>query len=162
MAPAKRHLPEGYHTVTPILTLEDCAAALDWYGRALGAEDVAKSLGPDGKVMHAEFRIGASKLMAHDTMMGGRGPRGFGGSPMALWIYVEDCDALFQRAVAAGATVVRPVEDQFWGDRCGTLKDPHGYAWTVATHKEDLSRAEMDARAAEFFKNFAPAGKGGS
>ena len=155
MAPAKRYIPEGYHTLMPVLTFDDCKAALDWYARALGAEETGRSLAPDGKIIHADFRIGNSHVMAHDAMMGGKGPLEFGGSPAALWIYVENCDALFQRAVAAGAAVVRAVEDQFWGDRCGTLKDPHGYAWTIATRKEDLSREEIDARAAVFFKQFA-------
>jgi PhnB protein len=160
MAKAKRPIPEGFSTVTPVLTFEDCKAALDWYVTAFGATEVGRSLGPDGKVMHSEIRIGSSPLMAHDAMMSGKGPQGFGGSPAALWIYIDDCDALFDRAVQAGASVVRPVEDQFWGDRCGTLKDPHGYAWTIATRKEDLTRAEIDQRAAEFFKRFAESGQG--
>ncbi len=155
MPPAKRHIPEGYHTLLPVLTYENCAAALDWYVKALGAVETSRSFAPDGKIMHADFRIGDSHVMAHDAMMGGKGPLELGGSPTALWIYVEDCDALYRRAVSAGATVVRPVEDQFWGDRCGTLKDPHGYAWTIATRKEDLSRDEIDARAAAFFKQMA-------
>lgn len=160
MAPAKRPVPEGYHTVTPVLTFEDCKAALEWCIKALGAVEISRSLGPDGKIMHSEFRVGDSRIMAHDAMMGGKGPKGFGGSPAALWIFVEDCDALFKRAVSAGGTVVRPVEDQFWGDRCGTLKDPHGYAWTIATRKEDLSKQELDVRAAAFFKQFAQSGQG--
>jgi PhnB protein len=160
MAPAKRPVPAGYHTVTPMLTYDDCRAALDWNVKALGAVELSRSPGPDGKIMHSEFRVGDSILMAHDAMMGGKGPREFGGSPAALWVFVEDCDALFNRAVSAGATVIRPVEDQFWGDRCGTLKDPHGYAWTIATRKEDLSRQEIEARAEEFFKKFAASGQG--
>ena len=160
MAPTKRPVPEGYHTVTPVLTFDDCKAALDWYVKALGASEISRSLGPDGKIMHSEFRLGGSLLMAHDAMMGGKGPKEFGGSPAALWVFVEDCDSLFNRAVAAGATVLRPMEDQFWGDRCGTLKDPHGYAWTIATRKEDLSKQEKDERAAAFFKQFAQSGQG--
>lgn len=160
MATAKRPVPEGYHTVTPMLTFEECGAALDWYVKALGAEELSRSNGPDGRIMHSEFRIGDSNLMAHDTMMGGKGPQGFGGSPAALWIFVEDCDTLFNRAVAAGATVVRGVEDQFWGDRCGTFKDPHGFAWTIATRKEDLTREEKHERAAAFFKEFEASGAG--
>ena len=160
MAPAKRPVPEGYHTVTPLLTFDDCKAALDWYGKGFGAVEISKSFGPDGKIMHSEFRIGDSILMAHDAMMGGKGPGEFGGSPVALWAFVENCDAVFNRAVAAGATVIRPLEDQFWGDRCGTLKDPHGYAWTIATRKEDLTKPEIDERAEAFFKQFAHAGQG--
>ncbi len=155
MAKAKRPIPEGFHTVTPLLTYEDCNAALDWYVKGLGATNISKHAGPDGTIMHAEFTVGNSRLMAQDAMMEGKGPRAFGGSPVALWVFVEDCDTLFNRAVSAGATTIRPVENQFWGDRCGTFKDPHGYAWTIATRKEDLTRQEMDARAAEFFKNVA-------
>ncbi len=159
MAKAKRPIPEGLNTVTPLLTFDDCKAALDWYVKALGATEVSRNVGPDGKVMHSEIRIGNSVLMAQDAMMGGKGPRELGGSPIALWVYVENCDALFDRAVKAGATVLRPVEDQFWGDRSGTLKDPHGYAWTIATRKEDLTRQELDQRAAEFFKHYAEVGQ---
>ncbi|MEO5988838.1 MAG: VOC family protein [Candidatus Eisenbacteria bacterium] len=155
MATAATAVPKGFHTVTPVLTHDDCAAAIDWYVKALGAEDLGRSIGPDGKIMHASFKIGDSHLMAHDAMMGGKGPGGFGGSPAALYLYVEDCDALFNRAMAAGATVIRPMTDEFWGDRCGTLKDPHGYAWSIATNKEVLSAAEMNTRATEFFKNMA-------
>lgn len=158
MAPAKRPVPDGYHTVTPVLTFENCGAALDWYGKALGAVELSRSLGPDGKIMHAAFRIGDSHLMAHDTMMGGKGPIGLGGSPAALWVYVENCDALYKRAIGAGATEVRPLEDMFWGDRCGTLKDPHGFAWTIATRKEDLTVKEQEERAVAFFKQFAQSG----
>lgn len=160
MAPAKKPIPEGYHTVTAVLTYDDCKAALEWYAKALGATDISSSPGPDGKIMHAELRIGDSHIMAHDAVMGGKGPKEFGGSPVALWVYVDNCDALFNRAVTAGATVVRAVEDQFWGDRVGTFKDPHGYAWTIATRKEDLSRKEIDERAAAFFSKMAQSGTG--
>jgi PhnB protein len=152
MALAKRPVPEGFHTVTPILTLDDAKAAIAWYKKALGAEEVISSLGPDGKVMHAELRIGDSRIMLHDPMMDGKGPKALGGSPAGLWIYVEDCDALFNRAVAAGAQVRMPIADQFWGDRCGMFNDPHGYSWAIATRKEDLTRAEIEQRQAEFFK----------
>jgi uncharacterized glyoxalase superfamily protein PhnB len=93
--------------------------------------------------------------MMHDAMMGGKGPLEFGGSPIGMWVYVEDCDELFNRAIEAGGATIRPVADQFWGDRCGTFKDPHGYAWTIATHTEDLTEDEMNERAAEFFKQMA-------
>ena len=110
--------------------------------------------------MHAEVRIGDSRIMMNDAMMGGKGPKAIGGSPASLWIYVEDCDALFNRAVAAGAQVaggpMGQMADQFWGDRCGTFTDPHGYSWTIATHKEDLTPQEMQQRQAEWMKQFAP------
>jgi PhnB protein len=154
MPKAKRAVPEGYHTVTPHLVLDNAAQALEWYKKALGAEEISRSTGPDGKIMHAELRIGDSRIMMNDVMVG-KGPAAYGGSPAALWLYVEDCDALFNRAVAAGAKVTVPMADQFWGDRCGGISDPEGYTWSIATRKEDLTRAEMEQRAAEFFKQFA-------
>ncbi len=160
MAKAKNAVPEGFHTVTPQLTLDDAAQAIDWYKKALGAQEVSRSLGPDGKVMHAELRIGNSPVMMNDAIGGGKGPKSMGGSPASLWIYVEDCDAMFQRAVAAGARVdpgpMGQLADQFWGDRTGTFTDPAGYRWTIATHKEDLSAEEIQQRQEEFFKQFAP------
>ena len=93
--------------------------------------------------------------MLNDAVMGNKGPKALGGSPASLWLYVEDCDALFNRAVSAGGQVRMPMGDQFWGDRCGTVADPHGYSWTIATHKEDLTREEMQQRSEEFFKQFA-------
>src|SRR5438128_3236509 len=105
MAKAKSAVPEGFHTVTPQLTLDNCAEAIDWYKKALGAEETSRAVGPDGKIMHAELRIGDSLIMLNDAMMGGKGPKAMGGSPASLWIYVQDADALFNRAVAAGAQV---------------------------------------------------------
>ena len=156
MAKAKKAIPEGYLTVTPILTLDECRKAIDWYKQAFGAEELACSLGPDGKVMHAEIRIGNARIMLHDAMMGAKGPKALGGSPAGLWVFVEDCDSLFNRAVTAGATVRMAMADQFWGDRCGTLTDPFGFGWSIATRKEDLTRPEMEQRQAEFFKQMAP------
>src|SRR3984957_15857722 len=130
IAKAKHAAPEGLHTATPMLTLDNAAQAIEWYKKALGAEEVTRSVGPDGKILHAMVRIGDSRLMLHDAMMGGKGPAAIGGSPVSLWIYVEDCDALFNRAVAAGARVppgpMGPMADQFWGDRAGTVTDPEG------------------------------------
>jgi uncharacterized glyoxalase superfamily protein PhnB len=163
MAKAKSPVPEGFHTVTPQLTLDNCADAIEWYKKALGAAETSRAVGPDGKIMHAELKIGDSKMMLNDAMMGGKGPKAIGGSPISLWVYVDDCDALFNRAVAAGAQVMPgpmgAVMDQFWGDRTGTLTDPHGYRWTIATHKEDLTPQEMQQRQEAFMKQFAsPAG----
>jgi len=155
MAKAKKAVPEGFHTVTPQLTLDNAAQAIDWYKRALGAEEVSRAPGPDGKIMHAELRIGDSRLMLNDPVMGNKGPQTLGGSPASLWLYVEDCDALFNRAVAAGAKVEMQMGDQFWGDRCGSVGDPHGYRWTIATRKEDLTRDEILQRQEQFFKQFA-------
>ena len=159
MAKAKSALPEGFHSVTPQLTLDNAAQAIDWYKKALGASEVSRAVGPDGKIMHAELQIGNSKIMVNDAMMGSKGPRALGGSPASLWLYVEDCDALFNRAIAAGAKTqegpMGKVSDQFWGDRTGTLIDPAGYTWTIATHKEDLTKQEMEQRTAEFMKSFS-------
>jgi len=158
MAPAKRPVPEGYHTITPILTLDNAAEAIDWYKKALDAQEIRRSAGPDGKIMHAELRIGDSRIMVHDVMMGKQSPKQLGGSPMGLWIYVEDCDTLFNRAVTAGAQVQMPIADQFWGDRCGIILDPQGFGWSIATHKEDLTPEEMQQRQAEWLKQFAHQG----
>ena len=159
MAKAKKAVPEGHQTVTPHLILDNAAPAIDWYKKALGAEEVARAAGPDGKIMHAEIRIGDSLIMLNDAMGGGKGPKAIGGSPASLWIYVEDCDALFNRAVGAGAKVapgpMGQMTDQFWGDRSGTFTDPHGYQWTIATHKEDLTPQEMKQRMDQFMKTFA-------
>jgi PhnB protein len=161
MAKAKKAVPEGHHTVTPHLILDNAAQAIEWYKKALGAEEVTRAEGPDGKIMHAEIRVGDSLIMLNDEMGGGRSARTAGGSPVSLWLYVEDCDALFNRAVAAGARVepgpMGQMMDQFWGDRAGTLTDPHGYQWTIATHKEDVTPEEMKQRMDAFMKNMAAA-----
>ena len=102
MAKATNAIPKGHHTVTPSLTFDNAAQAIDWYKKALGAEETTRAVGPDGKIMHAEIRIGDSLIMLMDAMMGGKGPKALGGSPASLWVYVDDCDALFNRAVAAG------------------------------------------------------------
>ncbi len=160
MAQAKSPIPEGFHSVTPHLIFDDAAKAIDWYKKALGAEEKSRALGPDGKIMHAELQIGNSRFMLNDVMgPGAKGPRAYGGSPAHLWVYVPDCDALFNRAVAAGAKVLDgqmgKMADQFWGDRSGSFKDPEGYLWTIATHKEDLTPQEMKQRQDEWMKQFA-------
>ena len=151
MAKAKNFVPEGYHTITPQLTLNTAAQTIDWYKKALGAEELSRNIGPDGRIMHAELKIGDSRFMASDVMMG-KGPKEFGGSPAGFWIYTKDADALFNRAVAAGGKVNMAIADQFWGDRAGALNDPEGYTWWIATHKEDLTESELQQRAEEFFK----------
>jgi len=159
MAKAKSPIPPGFHSLTPQLTLDNAAKSIDWYKKALGAEEVSRFAGPDGKIMHAELRIGDSKFMVNDVMMGGKGPQGHNGSPASFWIYTQDCDALFNRAVGAGAQIMPGgmgnMQDQFWGDRSGTIVDPEGYRWTIATRKEDLTQEEMKKRGEEFMKNFA-------
>jgi PhnB protein len=155
MTKAKKAVPEGYHTITTQLTLDDAPKLIDWYKKALGAQEVSRHVGPDGKIMHAEIKIGDSRVMVNDAVMGGKGPKAIGGSPASLWVYVDDADALFNKAVAAGGTVRMPLADQFWGDRCGAVVDPSGYTWTIATRKEDLTPAEMEQRSAEFFKQMS-------
>ena len=152
MAKAKSAIPEGLHTITPQLTLDNANEAIDWYKKALGAEETSRATGPDGKILHAELRIGNSRIMVNDVMMG-KGPRALGGSPASLWLFVEDCDQLFKRAVGAGAKVQMEMQDQFWGDRGGAVTDPEGYTWWIATRKQDLTKEEMNQRAAEFFKS---------
>ena len=159
MAKAKSAVPEGFHTVTPQLTLDNAAEAIEWYKKALGAVEVNRAVGPGGKIMHAEVRIGNSPVMLNDAMMNSATPESLGGSPASLWVYVEDCDSLFNRAIAAGAKphgAMGALTDQFWGDRSGTLIDPFGYQWTIATHKEDLTHEEIMQRQEAFMKNFAP------
>jgi len=159
MAKAKSAIPEGVHTVTPHLILDDAAKTIEWYKKAFGAEERGRAVGPDGKIMHAELKIGNSIIYVNDAMGGGKGPKALGGSPIGLWIYTQDADALFNKAVGAGATVapgpMGQMQDQFWGDRCGTLIDPAGYHWTIATRKEDLTPQEMQQRQEEFFKQLA-------
>jgi len=160
MAKAKSAVPEGFHTVTPHLIFDNAADAIEWYKTALGADEVApRALGPDGKVMHAEIRVGNSIIMLNDAMGGGRSAKTIGGSPVGLWLYVDDCDTLYHRAVAAGALIppgpMGALADQFWGDRCGTIFDPYGYAWTFAIRKEDLTPDETKQRMDAFFKQFA-------
>jgi PhnB protein len=158
MSKAKSPVPEGFHTVTPQLIFDNAAQAIDWYKKALGAEEKSRAIGPDGKIMHAELKIGNSRIMLNDAMGGGKSANAFGGSPISLWVYVQDCDVLFKRAVAEGAHVSGPMgqlADQFWGDRSGTFTDPYQYVWTIATRKENLGREELDRRAQEFFKQAA-------
>jgi PhnB protein len=151
---AVKPVPEGYHTVTPYLIVKDAAKALDFYAKALGAKARMKMDGPGGKVMHAEVQIGDSVVMLADEFpeMGAKSPQTIGGTPVGICLYVPDVDALFKQAIAAGAKEERPVMDQFYGDRSGTLLDPFGHKWTIATHKEDLSPEEMGKRAAEWMK----------
>lgn len=156
MAKASSYVPKGLHTITPQLTLDNAKDTLDWYKKAFGATETYRSLGPDGKVMHAEVRIGDSAFFANDIMMDhDKGPKARGGSPAGFWIYVDNCDALFKRAVDAGAKVAQPLDDQFWGDRAGLITDPAGYNWWIATHKEDLSQDEIKKRAEEHFAKMA-------
>jgi PhnB protein len=141
-------VPEGYHTVTPYLIVKGAARALDFYKKAFGATEIMRFGGPDGKVGHAEIRIGNSPIMLADEFpeMGANAPQSPGSSGASILLYVDNVDALTAQAVAAGAKVVRPVEDKFYGDRAGTVADPFGHVWSIATHKEDVSIEEMQRR----------------
>ena len=145
---AVRPIPDGYHSVTPYLAVEDAAKAIDFYREAFGAEESLRMPGPDGKIGHAELQIGDSKLMLSDPFPQSnvRPPSERGGPTASIFLYVEDVDETFERAQQAGAEVVSELEDMFWGDRFGTLSDPFGHVWSIATHKEDLSEEEMAER----------------
>lgn len=152
---AAKPLPDGYHTVTPYIVVKGAAAALEWYAKAFGAKEILRLPMPDGSIAHAEFKIGDSPIMLgeENPQWGAKSPQTLGGSPAGFCIYVEDCDQAFNKAVAAGATVDRPVVDQFYGDRNGTVVDPFGHKWTIGTHKKDLTPAEVQAAMMEWMKN---------
>ena len=145
-------IPEGIHTITAGLVVKGAKRAIEFYKAAFGAKELGIMLGLDGQsVMHAELKIGDTKIFLGDESpgMGALSPQSLGGSPITLNIYTEDCDAMFNRAVAAGATVKMPLADMFWGDRYGKLTDPFGHVWGIATHKEDVSKEEMEKRGKE-------------
>jgi PhnB protein len=152
-------IPEGYHTVTPYLIVTGAAEALEYYRKAFGATELMRMAAPGGKIGHAEITIGDSHVMLADEFpdMGFRGPRSLGGSAVSMLLYVEDVDDRFEKAIAAGGTGLKPVADQFYGDRSGTLEDPFGHVWTIATHTEDLAPAEIERRAEAWAKEQAGA-----
>ena len=148
---AVQPIPEGYPQVTPYLCVEGASAAIEFYGEVLGTTERMRMETPEDTVSHAELQLGDSVIMLADPFpeLGVRSPKAFGGSPVTISVYVEDVDAVFERALKAGATVLRAVEDQFYGDRAGQFEDPFGHRWSVATHVEDVSPEEMASRAAE-------------
>lgn len=143
-------IPDEYPRVMPYLIVDGAAAAIDFYKSVLGAGERMRMSGPDGRVGHAELELGQAVIMLADENpeMGIHGPTKFGGTPVTLHVYVEDADAAFARALSAGATSLRPIEDQFYGDRSGQFEDPFGHRWNVATHVEDVPPDEMEKRAA--------------
>ena len=149
-----RPIPEGYEHATPYLSVRDAAGAIEFYRKAFGATELMRLAQPDGRIGHAEIKIGAAPIMLADEFpeMGFRGPQSLGGSPVRIHLYVEDVDAVASRAVAAGAKLLRPVQDQFYGDRSGTLADPFGHIWIIATRKEDVSAEEMQKRFAALYR----------
>ena len=142
-------IPEGYHTVTPCLILKDAAAAIEFYKKALGAVELFRMETPGGKIGHAEIRIGDSPVMLADEYpdMGYKGPESLGGTSVSLMVYVADVDKVYAQAIAAGGKELRPLQNQFYGDRSGTLSDPFGHMWTISSHVEDVSEEEMAKRA---------------
>jgi PhnB protein len=150
MSAAVKPIPDGYHSVTPYLIFNGASDAIAFYKKALGAEEIMRMAAPGGRVGHAELQIGDSRIMLADEHpeLQALSPKTIGGSPVTLHLYVENVDAAVERAIAAGATLVRPVADQFYGDRTGGIADPFGYRWFIATHKEDLTMDEIRRRAA--------------
>ena len=155
-------IPKGYHTITAQLAIEGAEKAIDFYKKAFGAVEMGRMPGPDGKrLMHAMIRIGDSPVMLADAFpeMGGKGPKGLGGSPVTVHLYVSDADKVFAQAVAAGATVTMPIADMFWGDRYGQLADPFGHRWSIATKKKDLTPEQMAAAAKAAMAGMGKPGK---
>jgi PhnB protein len=151
---AVKPIPDGYHSVTPYLVISGASRAIEFYQQAFGAKENMRLLGPDGCVGHAEIQIGDSRVMLADEcpQRGAHSPQKLGGTPVSLMLYVEDVDAVAARAVAAGAKELHPVKDQFYGDRSGTFSDPFGHVWTIASHREDVSPAELEKRMAAMMK----------
>jgi PhnB protein len=152
--------PDGYSSVTPYLTVKDGAEAIEFYKKAFGAVERMRMPMPDGRVGHAELKIGNSVIMLASEcpeMPGAKSPQGYGGTPVGIYLYVEDVDTIVKQAVAAGATLAKPVENQFYGDRTGGLTDPFGHRWNVATHVEDVSMEELKKRMAEMMGKKAAA-----
>ena len=147
-------IPDGYHSVTPYLSIKGAAQAIEFYKRAFSATELFRLVAPSGEIGHAEIKIGDSPIMLADPCEEGpfRNPQSLGGSSVGLHVYVEDVDTLFVQAVDAGAKAVRPLQDQFYGDRTGTVEYPFGHVWFLATHKEDLAPEEINRRAEALFK----------
>jgi PhnB protein len=158
MAKAAQPVPRGYHTVTPSLVVAGAAKAIDFYKKALGAEEVMRFPGPGGTIMHAEIRVGDSVVMLADEMpeQGGRGPKSYGGTPVSFFVYKDNVDAAWKRAVDAGGKEIMPLQDMFWGDRSGCFEDPFGHRWWLAQHIQDLTPEEIQRNAAEFFSQMQP------
>jgi len=153
MPSSVKPIPDGHRTVAPYLAIKNAAGALEFYKKAFGAIETYKLTIPDGRVGHAEIRLGDSLIMLSDEFpeFGGKAPETLGGSPVSVHLYVEDVDAFFKRALAAGARELKPIANQFYGDRSGQLEDPYGHLWWVATHKEDVAPEEMQKRVRALF-----------
>jgi PhnB protein len=157
MAVSANPIPKGFHTVTPSLIVKNAAQAIEFYKKALGAQELMRMATPDGKIGHAEIKIGDSIIFVTDEspQMGTKSPQTLGGAGASLYLYVEDVDKAFQRAVDAGGKATMPVTDMFWGDRFGSLTDPYGHTWGLSTHKQDLSEQEIEKAAKDFYAQMA-------
>jgi PhnB protein len=155
--PATDHCPRGFHTVTPSLTVRNAAQAIEFYKKALGAEELLKMVGPDGKIGHAELKIGDSIIFLADEVpaFGNKSPQSLNGSTGGLYLYLEDVDKAYQRAIDAGGKSTMPVMDMFWGDRMGNFTDPYGHNWTLATHTKDMTVEEMQEGEKQFYAQMA-------
>jgi uncharacterized glyoxalase superfamily protein PhnB len=153
MAKQVKAIPEGYHTLTPNLIVDGGAKAIDFYKKALGATELFRMPSPDGRIMHAELQLGDSKFMLCDEMpdMDARGPKAYHGTPVGFYVYVDNVDQAWKRAIDAGAKQVSPVTDMFWGDRTGRLEDPFGHRWTLSQHVKDPTPEEMEKGQEAFF-----------
>ena len=151
MATKVKAIPDGYHSVTPYLIIDGASEAIEFYKKAFGAKELYRMPMPDGKLGHAEIQIGDSRIMMSDENpeMEIRSPKALGGTPLSLMVYVEDVDKVFHQALGAGARVLKPLKDQFYGDRSGNLEDPFGHKWTLSTHVEDVAPEEMERRMKE-------------
>jgi uncharacterized glyoxalase superfamily protein PhnB len=150
-------IPPGHTTVTPCITLNDAAGAIEFYKKAFGAIERGRFAGPDGKIMHAEIEIGGAAIMMNDEVMGQRGPKAIGGSPASFYLYFDDVDAAHKKAVAAGAKETMAPTDMFWGDRMSNVEDPFGYQWSIATRTKEMTPEEIKEAGKEFMKQMAAA-----
>jgi PhnB protein len=154
MAGKVKPIPDGYHSITPYLVIKGAAAAIEFYKKAFGAVEMVRMPQPDGRIGHAELKFGGSVVMMADEYpeIDAVGPKTLGNSPVGILLYVDDVDAVFAKAVSLGAVIKKPLADQFYGDRSGTIEDPFGHKWTIATHKEDVTPEEMKKRMAAMAK----------
>lgn len=157
MKKSPQPIPEGFHTITPSLTVRNAAQAIEFYKNALGAEERMRMADPDGKITHAELKIGNSIIFLNDEnpAWGAKSPQSLGGSGSGFYLYVEDVDSAMKRAIDAGGTSTMPVMDMFWGDRMGNFSDPYGFTWTLSTHTQDMTEEEMEEGAKQFYAQMA-------
>jgi PhnB protein len=158
MAKSTQAIPAGHHSVTPSIMVAGAAKAIEFYKKALGAQELSRFPGPDGSIMHAEIRIGDSPIMLGDEMpeQGAKGPKAYGGTPVSFFLYQDNVDTAWKRAIDAGGKQIMPLADQFWGDRAGCFEDPFGHRWWLAQRIQDLSPEELKQAADQFFSQMQP------